>query len=117
MVNLSLLIAHEIDSGFQKEWEFFHFPGGAGGFVLLHVPLVAIFLIGYRQLVRGERGGRWFSAALAAMGISAFAIHMVFIALGHPEFRSPASTGLLAAAFVGSSIQGWLVIGGREGRR
>jgi hypothetical protein len=36
LVNATLLIVHEIDSAYWKEWELFKLPGGAGGFVILH---------------------------------------------------------------------------------
>jgi len=39
LVNAILLINHEIDSAFWKEWELFKLPGGIGGFLILHFPI------------------------------------------------------------------------------
>ena len=38
IVNLTLLILHEMDSAYWKEWQLFHLPGGVGGFLLIHLP-------------------------------------------------------------------------------
>ncbi len=45
-VNATLLICHEIDSAYWREWELFRIPGGASMFVALHIPLIAIVLWG-----------------------------------------------------------------------
>jgi len=39
LINAILLINHEIDSAFWKEWELFKLPGGIGGFLILHFPI------------------------------------------------------------------------------
>jgi hypothetical protein len=39
MINAILLISHEIDSAYWKEWELFKLPGGIGVFWLHFVPL------------------------------------------------------------------------------
>ncbi len=46
LTNAVLLINHEIDSAYWKEWELFRLPGGIAGFLLLHFPLLFIVLYG-----------------------------------------------------------------------
>jgi len=46
LINAVLLINHEIDSAYWKEWDLFKLPGGLAGFLLLHFPLLFIILYG-----------------------------------------------------------------------
>jgi len=96
----SLLFAHEVDSGYWREWELFHLPGGISLFVVLHIAMGALLLAGFRSVVLRERAARAWSLLLAAGGTFAFCIHMTFIGLGHEQFRRPASVGVLAALLV-----------------
>ena len=57
-----------------------------------------------------QKRGLWFSLGLSAVGVFAFGIHSVFLALGHPEFRLPVSLGILLTAFALSLIQGWVTL-------
>jgi hypothetical protein len=41
-MNAILLINHEIDSAYWKEWELFKLPGGIGGFLILHFPMLLV---------------------------------------------------------------------------
>ncbi len=38
ILNATLLILHEIESGYEKEWEILKLPGKLTGFLLLHIP-------------------------------------------------------------------------------
>jgi hypothetical protein len=110
LVNATLLIVHEIDSAYWKEWELFRLPGGPGLFLLLHLPLVFLILWGLLAVSGQTRAGLLISLLLAAGGIFAFGIHTYFIKKGHPEFRSLVSRGLLAAMLPVSLVQGWVSI-------
>jgi hypothetical protein len=44
LVNATLLINHEIDSAYWREWELFHLPGAVTDFILIHLPVVFIVL-------------------------------------------------------------------------
>ena len=114
-LNASLLIAHEIDSAYWHEWEMFGMPGGNGLFVVLHVALAWLVLIAYGEVVRGRRSARLFSALLAGVGILTVAIHVLFLAAGRPEFRSPVSIGLLTGIAVVSVAQ--LTLAARPSRK
>jgi hypothetical protein len=46
LTNSVLLINHEIDSAYWKEWELFRLPGGIAGFLLIHFPLLFLILYG-----------------------------------------------------------------------
>ena len=95
LANAVLLIVHEIDSAYWKEWDLFHLPGGINGFLLIHIPLLAFLLYGL-VAVRGQNPSAIvFSLILAGSGIFAFCIHTYFLKKGRPEFRTPVSFALL----------------------
>ena len=104
-INASLLGAHEVDSGYWREWELFGLPGGADLFVLIHIPLFMLVFWGYGQGLRATRAGMAMSWGVACAGLFAIAAHGWFLASGRPEFRSPMSTGLLMAIGVVSVLQ------------
>jgi hypothetical protein len=110
IVNAVLLIVHEIDSAYWHEWKLFKLPGGISFFLVLHLPLVFLILWGLVQLQQNTPAGYVISLILAAAGIFAFTIHMVFMAKGNREFKTPLSIALLIATLVVSIIQAWLTV-------
>jgi hypothetical protein len=44
LLNTVVLIIHEIDSAYWKEWELFRLPGGVTGFLNLHFPILFFVL-------------------------------------------------------------------------
>lgn len=108
IINSVLLIVHEIDSAYWQEWKLFKLPGGIGFFLALHLPLVFLILWGLVQLQQYTPAGYVISVILAAAGIFAFTIHMVFMAKGNREFKTPMSIILLIATLVVSIIQAWV---------
>lgn len=105
LANATLLIVHEIDSAYWKEWELFRLRGGIAGFLLLHVPLVAAVLVGLLWVHEQTMAGLIFSAFLGFGGVFAFGIHAHFLRQGRPEFRSPASIGILIGTLALSLVQ------------
>jgi hypothetical protein len=104
-LNLSLLITHEIDSAFWKEWEFFGLPGGIQLFLLLNFALVILLLHGYERLVRKQSLWKMFSWLVIAAGFIAALLHGYFLAAGHPQFRLAASLITLVAILLTSVAQ------------
>ncbi len=95
LINLILLIVHEIDSAYWQEWKLFHLPGGIQAFVLLHIPLLFILLLGLIGVYERWQIGLVLSFAEAIAGIAAFAIHQWFLHKGHSEFNNSVSRGVL----------------------
>ncbi|MBM4329591.1 MAG: hypothetical protein FJ118_20825 [Deltaproteobacteria bacterium] len=109
LINATLLITHEIDSAYWREWELFRLPGGIAGFLAIHLPLVFLIVWGAALTARQSSGGLLLSAALGISGIAAFAIHLTFILRGRTEFKTFPSLLLLCATLVVSVIQCALV--------
>ena len=105
LTNAILLITHEIDSAFWKEWELFKLPGGIGGFLIMHIPLLFVILYGLVLVSQQSFLGLVVSLILCAGGIFAFCIHTAFIRRGRHEFNTPISRLILTLMFGVSAIQ------------
>ncbi len=99
-IDAVLLIVHEIDSAYWQEWNVFRLPGGIGGFVLIHIPMVGAVLYGLLEVHKQTTAGLVYAFVLAGVGVFAFCIHMVFIKLGREEFKTPVSIGVLIATLL-----------------
>ena len=104
-VNAILLILHEMDSAYWKEWALFGLPGGIGGFLFLHVPLYAVLLYGLIPVWRGDGAGTILSLVVGSAGLAAFFIHRYFLWKGRPEFNTPPSIAILYLLLVVSAAQ------------
>ncbi len=108
--NTTFLVAHEVDSGYWHEWELFQIPGGPGVFVLLHLVLVPIMLWGLVLLAQSRTGGRFFTLLMGFAAMAGATLHFTLLAMGHPQFRSAISIGLIGAFGVTGLAQvivGW----------
>jgi hypothetical protein len=110
LINATLLITHEIDSAYWREWEMFRLPGGVNAFLVIHLPLVLIVLVGLVLVALQHYSGLIFSLALGLAGVAAFVIHMGFMAKGRREFRSLISLFILVTTLVASLVQGGLAV-------
>jgi len=105
LANSVLLIKHEIDSAYWKEWELFKLPGGLTGFLLLHFPFLLFILLGLILVYRHTSWGLIFSFVLCFGGLFAFAIHTYFLRKGRAEFNKPISKFILVAILLVSLVQ------------
>ncbi len=103
--NAVLLINHEIDSAYWKEWNLFKLPGGPTGFLLLHFPMLVLILSGLILVSRHRLPGLILSLALCLAGIFAFTIHTYFLRKGRAEFNEPISKLILVAILLVSLVQ------------
>lgn len=113
LANATLLVCHEIDSAYWKEWDFFGgllgqppLPdgdlGGLTGFLIFHIPAVLAVLYGLLEVQKGTARGNWFSLGVCACGLFAFGIHMFGLGSGRPEFRSNISVVILVGILLAS---------------
>jgi uncharacterized protein with PQ loop repeat len=105
LANSVLLINHEMDSAYWKEWELFKLPGAISGFLLLHFPLLLFILYGLILVSKHSASGLVFSIILCFGGIFAFVIHTYFLRKGRSEFNKPISKCILVAILFVSIIQ------------
>ena len=107
LINLSLLITHEIDSAFWKEWEMFYLPGGIQFFNVINFLLIIILIYGYGMVILRKRNGYTFSIIVSATGLAAFIIHGSFLLYGFEQFMLPVSLLILISCF---AISIWQLI-------
>jgi hypothetical protein len=112
LLNGAILLTHEIDSAYWKEWQLFGTGGGIQSFLAINFLMALAILVGLDQLVRGKRAGHVFSLVLAASGIFAFTVHTWFLSQGRPEFNLPASKIVLGATLIVSLVQGYVAYRG-----
>lgn len=105
VANSVLLINHEIDSAYWKEWELFKLPGGIMGFLLLHFPLLLVILWGLILISRHSWWGSVFSLLLCLGGFFACAVHFYFLRKGRGEFNNAISKFILIAILLVSIAQ------------
>jgi hypothetical protein len=110
VIELTLLILHEMDSTYWKEWDLFHLPGGQPGFLLMHLPLWPLAIYGAVQVWNGTSAGTVYALVVAVAGLAGFGLHIYFLRIGHPEFDAPVSKGILWAMLVLSLLQVGLMI-------
>lgn len=113
LVNAVFLINHEIDSAYQKEWELIRLPGGIDLFLLLHFPLLFIFLWGLVLVYLERNAGLVLSLILSVFGMASLVIHSAFIRKGHRQFTGFMSQCILwstAAVSLAGAVVAVLII-------
>jgi len=105
LVNAVLIVNHEIDSAYWREWELFRLQGGITGFLLVHFPILFLIFYGMIVVFKNTFVGLLFSLLLSLAGFFAFVIHIFFIRKGRREFNTPVSIFILSAALMVSVIQ------------
>lgn len=114
VLNLALLIAHQIDAAWWQEWELFHLPGGIQLFNILNIVIFVPVLYGFGQVVRREHSGFLWSLVIAGLCALVLPIHTGFALAGHDQFHLPVSIFLIVATFVGALVQLRLTLKLRE---
>ena len=109
-INAILLIAHEIDSAYWKEWELFKIPGGLTAFLLLHIPILFGIIFGLVAIEKYPITSYALSFLVCFGGFFAFTIHTIFLKKGRDEFKKPISIILLIAILFISICQSILTI-------
>ncbi len=95
LTNIVMLIVHEMDSVYWKEWDLFGLGGGVTGFLLLHFPLLFLALYGLVLVFQQTFAGLIFSLVIGLAGMGGFGLHTCLIRKGRREFTTPLSLGIL----------------------
>lgn len=109
--NAIVLITHQIDAAYWREWELFFIPGGNQINLLLNLPIIALVLQAHSRVQADMRSGMGHYKLLAGLGFLTVAIHAAFMLHGSSSFVQPLSITLLAATLVLSSLQLYAVRG------
>lgn len=79
VINATLLILHEIESAYEKEWEILRLPGKITGFLLLHVPIVILIFYGLIEIEKLSTIGFVFGIITGIGGVVPFIVHKIIV--------------------------------------
>ncbi len=79
IVNATLLLLHEIESAYEKEWEILKLPGKITGFLLLHIPIIILIFYGLIEIEKNTTIGLIFSIITGIGGVIPFIVHKIIV--------------------------------------
>jgi hypothetical protein len=77
IINATLLLLHEIESGYEKEWEIFKLPGGITGFLILHIPIIMLLFYGLIEILNDSAAGQVLGIIAGTGGVIPFIVHKI----------------------------------------
>ena len=101
-----LLILHQVDAAYWREWEMFHVPGGIQGFLVFNLAAIALVLVGYRHVLLATSRAPRYAGLCAALGMGTCLIHAGFALAGLEQFHLPLSIAIIVLC-LGSAV--WLL--------
>ena len=79
ILNATLLLLHEIESGYEKEWKILKIPGEITGFLVLHIPIIIFLFYGLLEIAKQTRTGFIIGIITGICGLIPFMVHKVLI--------------------------------------
>ena len=79
ILNATLLLLHEIESAYEKEWEILKLPGKITGFLLLHIPIIILIFYGLIEIEKNSTIGLIFSIITGIGGVIPFIVHKIIV--------------------------------------
>ena len=75
MLNATLLLLHEIESAYEKEWEILRLPGKITGFLLMHIPIILFLFWGLIEIYNHTTMGMIIGIITGIGGLIPFVVH------------------------------------------
>lgn len=94
ILNATLLLLHEIESAYEKEWEILKLPGKITGFLLLHIPIIILIFYGLIEIERDSTVGMMFGIITGIGGVMPFIVHKIVVITKH-RFNLPVSNAII----------------------
>ena len=104
-LNLALVMAHQADAAYWKEWEMFGLPGGIQLFTLFNLVAFMLLLWLFSAVISRQRNGLRGSFLIAGLSGVVLPIHAAFAFAGFTEFHLPVSIAVIVGTFVVSIWQ------------
>jgi len=105
ILNVTLLLLHEIESSYEKEWEILKLPGQITGFLLFHIPIIIIFFYGLFCIIQYSGIKLIISLIIGTSGFIPFLIHKIIVRKKE-YFNKPISNIII----IGNIFSGIMVI-------
>lgn len=77
ILNATLLLLHEIESGYEKEWEILKLPCKLTGFLILHIPITILLFYGLLELYKQTQVGLILGVITGFGGMVPFLVHKI----------------------------------------
>jgi len=103
ILNSCLIIVHEIESGYEREWEILHLPFRLKGFLIIHIPIIIIILIGVLEIYKFTFIGITIGYIISIGGTLPLVIHK-FLFNKENHFNSKISNFIIYSNFLISII-------------
>lgn len=94
IINATLLLLHEIESAYEKEWEILKLPGKINGFLLLHIPIIILIFYGLVEIEKNSTIGLLLGIILGIGGVIPSIVHKVFFKTPD-QFSLPISNAII----------------------
>ncbi len=114
LLNLALVIGHQVDAAYWREWEMFGLPGDIQLFAVLNVLIFAGLLACLVPILARSPAGFYCSLAIATCSGAILPIHASFALAGFDQFHLPVSILLILATFLTSVAQAALTVKTRD---
>lgn len=79
ILNATLLLLHEIESAYEKEWEILKLPGKITGFLLMHIPIIFLLFFGLIEIYKQTSTGMIIGIISGVGGLIPFIVHKLLI--------------------------------------
>lgn len=79
IVNATLLLLHEIESAYEKEWEILKLPGRITGFLLMHIPILLLLFYGAVEIEKISTTGLILGVITGMSGLIPFIVHELMV--------------------------------------
>lgn len=79
ILNATLLLLHETESAYEKEWEILKLPVKITGFLILHVPIIILIFYGLIEIENNSTIGLVFGIVTGIGGIIPFIVHKIIV--------------------------------------
>lgn len=79
ILNATLLLLHEIESAYEKEWQLLRLPVRISGFLLLHIPILVVLFLGLVEIDKLSVFGLILGVLFGIGGIVPFLVHKIFV--------------------------------------
>lgn len=99
VLNLALLVTHQIDAAYWHEWDMFSLPGGIQLFNILNLGIFLLLLGLAVPVIRRHPAGFSCSLAIAAACSLVLPIHAGFALAGYSQFNVPVSVAVIVASW------------------
>ena len=104
ILNLTLLLIHEIESAYEKEWEILKLPGRITGFLIIHIPVIIFLLHGMIEISSSTEYGLICGVITGFLGFLPFAVHKILVKRKDKFNRMFSNAVIISNVFTGGLL-------------